>query len=190
MAVSLPVLSLTQQTALQASVQASCYFPVTYSVNRVAVSMIANSGYPINGIANTQEKWLSMSYTPPTACGLVAIGWQGFYFDAPAEQFIQTSLGLQISYASQFIDTTSALLAVDVGNIIYWDEFAYGFQNNYGSVNKQRYAYYQKFSPYAYFIPSDTSIYIYPYIRIPVAYHNIANVEQSVTLHLVTTTRR
>lgn len=189
MTVSLPVVSLAQKKEIQQKIQKECFFPVTYSINRSALNMLASSGFPISGLANSQEKWITMSYTPPTAVGIIGISYQGFYFHQALQQYAETSLGVQISYLSNFLDTTNNSL-VDTGNIIFWDEFAYGFENNPGpGVNLQRYSYQQVFNPYTYFVPAGTNIYIYPYIRIPPAYHATAVIEQSVTLHLVTTNR-
>ncbi len=168
--------------------QKECFFPVTYSVNRLA-SGFTSSGFPISGAPTTSANWITLSYTPPTTVGLIGIKWQGFFYDNALETYILTSLGMQVSYRSLFTDT-AASLEVDVGNIIFWDEFSYAFTGNFGAgVNRQRYSYFQMFNPYAYFVPANTTIYLFPYIRIPAAFRDTAVIEQSITLHLVTTNR-
>jgi hypothetical protein len=189
MSVSLPFLSLAQKNAVASLLQEDTLFPVTYGVNRTASGMANASGFSITGIANTPEQWLTMVYTPPVASAIAGLTWQGFYFNNGAEQFVQTSFGIQLSYLPTFTDTTSAL-AIDNGNIIYWNEFSYGFQNNFGAVNKQRYSYHQNLIPYSFFLPANVPFYLFPYIRIPTAYRDIGKIEQSITLHLMTTNRK
>lgn len=192
MSVSLPTLSLAQQQALTTALQKKTYYPVTFTANRTANAFVDASGQTlIASDANSYSRIAAFSYTPTVACAVTAINWQGFFFNHVGGDFVKCSIGCQISYSSTFIDNFAGSFLIDTGNLLYWNEFSYGFLQDFGpnDVNKQRYSYFQSFDPYAYFVPANSTVYLYLYDRVNVLNAATLKVEESATLHLIMTNR-